>query len=213
MTDKERILLWLDNLVVYEKDYDILLRLLTTNDKFLITILKELAKGNLILDDFETVLGGPSYDRIVEEKFKQAEQVEESIRLILEANDFINNYDASIYNDIYKNLLLLPEGNEELIEEFTEEEIYSFFNNTPESNILYREHKAKLLDYYYDNIIDKNFLNRYIGVPIIPINYNDIILNEEDKKFALRKGISFEEVKKLKSLNYYYKSKGVSHGN
>ena len=75
---------------------------------------------------------------------------------------------------------------------------------------LYRIHKQKLLDLYNAGPtegIDKNFLYQYTGVPIIPINYNDVILTEDDKKFALSKGISLGEMKKIKSLSYYYRKR------
>ena len=45
-------------------------------------------------------------------------------------------------------------------------------------------------------------------VPIIPINYKDVILTEDDKLWALSKGIDISEAKKIKSLSYYYRGRG-----
>ncbi len=171
----------------------------------------ELAEGNLLLDDFETLIGGESFDNIVRDKFIQQQSIEEYLNLILTANDFIND-EGAINKEIAENFLLdlntIVNPDRTLLEEVTEEEIYSYFKNTPESSILSRINKDILLEQYYIGNIDKNFLNRYIGLPIVPINYNNIILTEEDKQFALRKGISLNEVKKMKSLRYYYKAKG-----
>ena len=211
MTTKERIFKWIDDLVVYEFDYEILVKLINSNDKFFVRIMTELAEGNLLLDDFETLIGGKSFDKIVEDKFIQQQSIEEYLNLILTANDFIHD-DGKINKEIAENFLLdlntIVNPDRTLLEEVTEEEIYSFFKNTPESSILSRINKDILLEQYYNGNIDKNFLNRYIGLPIVPINYNNIILTEEDKQFALRKGISLNEVKKMKSLRYYYKAKG-----
>lgn len=211
MTTKERIFKWIDDLVVYEFDYEILVKLINTNDKFFVRIMTELAEGNLLLDDFETLIGGASFDKIVEDKFIQQQSIEEYLNLILTANDFIND-EGAINKEIAENFLLdlntIVNPDRTLLEEVTEEEIYSYFKNTPESSILSRINKDILLEQYYNGNIDKNFLNRYIGLPIVPINYNNIVLTEEDKQFALRKGISLNEVKKMKSLRYYYKAKG-----
>ena len=211
MTTKERIFKWIDDLVVYEFDYEILVKLINTNDKFFVRIMTELAEGNLLLDDFETLIGGPSFDKIVEDKFIQQQSIEEHLNLILTANDFISD-EGAINKEIAENFLLdlntIVNPDQTLLEEVTEEEIYSYFKNTPESSILSRINKDILLEQYYNGNIDKNFLNRYIGLPIVPIDYNNIILTEEDKQFALRKGISLNEVKKMKSLRYYYKAKG-----
>lgn len=211
MTTKERIFKWIDDLVVYEFDYEILVKLINSNDKFFVRIMTELAEGNLLLDDFETLIGGASFDKIVQDKFIQQQSIEEYLNLILTANDFISDQGA-INKEIAENFLLdlntIVNPDRTLLEEVTEEEIYSYFKNTPESSILSRINKDILLEQYYNGNIDKNFLNRYIGLPIVPINYNNIILTEEDKQFALRKGISLNEVKKMKSLRYYYKAKG-----
>lgn len=211
MTTKERIFKWIDDLVVYEFDYEILVKLINTNDKFFVRIMTELAEGNLLLDDFETLIGGVSFDNIVKDKFIQQQSIEEYLNLILTANDFIND-EGAINKEIGENFLLdlntIVNPDRTLLEEVTEEEIYSYFKNTPESSILSRINKDILLEQYYNGTIDKNFLNRYIGLPIVPIDYNNIILTEEDKQFALRKGISLNEVKKMKSLRYYYKAKG-----
>lgn len=211
MTTKERIFKWIDDLVVYEFDYEILVKLINSNDKFFVRIMTELAEGNLLLDDFETLIGGKSFDKIVEDKFIQQQSIEEYLNLILTANDFISDQGA-INKEIAENFLLdlntIVNPDRTLLEEVTEEEIYSYFKNTPESSILSRINKDILLEQYYNGNIDKNFLNRYIGLPIVPINYNNIVLTEEDKQFALRKGISLNEVKKMKSLRYYYKAKG-----
>lgn len=213
MTIKEFIIRWIDNLVIYEFDYDILLKILDTNDRFFIRIMTELALGNLKLDDFETLVGGDSFDIAVKNKFETNKKLEESLSLILQANQNLRE-DDNINKQIFENLIIDTETyvdsekTKNIMEDITDEEIYSYFKNNPESSMLDRLNKKKLLDLYYNGIIDKNFLNKYIDLPVIPINYNDIILSEEDKMFALRKGISHEELKKMKSLRYYYKAKG-----
>jgi hypothetical protein len=208
MTDKELIIKWIENITLYEKDYDTLNMLLNTNDKFFVRVMTEIAKGNLYLSDFETLIGGPSYDSKLRENFMLNEKMQEDLNLILSSNDAINGYNEAINKAINENLLVSP-NNTDLVEEVMEEDIYNFFKHTPESSLLYRLHKQKLLDQYNSGVIDSGFLNKYIGVPIIPINYNDIVLTEDDKLFALSKGISLSEAKKIKSLSYYYRGRGV----
>jgi len=208
MTDKELIIKYVENLTLYEKDYDTLNLLLQTNDRFFVRVMTEIAKGNLQLSDFETVLGGPSYDKRVEENFVLSKKIQEDLNLILAANDAVNNYDERLDRSIYENLLV-GSDQVELIEEVQDEDIYNFFKHTPESSMLYRKHKANLLSLYNSGYVQPSFLNVYLGVPIIPINYNYVILTEDDKQFALSKGISLNEVKKIKSLNYYYRTKDV----
>jgi hypothetical protein len=185
--------------------------LLNTNDKFFVRAMTEIAKGNLRLSDFETLIGGYSYDEKLEEGFKLSKKMKEDLDLILSANDALTTFNESLNKSIYENLLV-SSMKEELIEEVIDEDIYNFFKYTPESSMLYRIHKQKLLDLYNKGPeagLDKNFLYQYIGVPIIPINYNDVVLTESDKEFALSKGMSFSEMKKIKSLSYYYRGKGV----
>jgi hypothetical protein len=170
----------------------------------------ELAKGNLRLSDFETVIGGPSYDKKVEEGFVLAEKMRKDLEMILSANDALTSFDEKLNKSIYENLLV-SSLHTDIIDEVVDEDIYNFFKHTPESSVLYRIHKQKLLDLYNsgpEEGIDKNFLYQYVGVPIVPINYNDVLLTEDDKKFALSKGITLDEMKKIKSLSYYYRTRG-----
>lgn len=208
MTDKELIIKWINNKTLYEKDYDTLNMLMNTNDRFFVRAMTEIAKGNLQLSDFETVIGGISYDKVVEEKFVVSMAMQEGLDLILAANDAVNNVDEELNKEIYENLIVSTDK-ADLFEELVDEDIYNFFKYTPEASLLYRIHKDKLLEQYNSGIIDKGFLNLYIGIPVIPINYNNVILNEDDKLFALSKGMSIEEIKKIKSLSYYYRGKGV----
>lgn len=210
MTNKELVIKWINNLTIYEKDYDTLNMLLKTNDRFFVRAMTEIAKGNLHLSDFETLIGGYSYDEKLRENFELTEKMKSDLELVLAANDAVTSFDENLNKSIYENLLV-SSLKEELIEEVIDEDIYNFFKYTPESSFLYRIHKQKLLDLYNAGPtegIDKNFLYQYTGVPIIPINYNDVILTEDDKKFALSKGISLGEMKKIKSLSYYYRGKG-----
>lgn len=207
---KDNIIQWIDNLVLYEKDYDTLNILMNTNDRFFIRVMTELSKGNLMLTDFETVLGGISFDEYNKNKFELMKTMEEDLNLILEANMIMNSNDNELYNQVHKNLMVSGERFD-LIEEVEQEELYDFFKNTPQSSLLYREHKNILLKLFNENKISSDFLNKYSGIPIIPINYKHIVLTEEDKKFALSKGISLDEVKKIKSLSYYYRVKGDNY--
>jgi hypothetical protein len=207
VTDKERIINWVNSLTLYEKDYDTLLMLLQTNDRFFVRVMIELSKGNLILSDFETVIGGPAYDSIVESNFVVSKKIQEDLELILGANDAIGWTNTELNKSIYEGLLVSPDKTE-LIEEVRDDELYDFFKNTPEASLLFRLHKDKMINLFNNGDVDADFLNLYVGIPVIPINYNDINLTEEDKLFALSKGISINEMKKIKSLSYYYKSKG-----
>jgi len=207
MTDKERIINWVNNLTLYEKDYDTLLMLLQTNDKFFVRVMIELSKGNLILSDFETVIGGPAYDKIVENNFVINKKIQEDLEMILGANDALSGDNVELNKSIYEGLLVSPDK-VELAEEVRDEILYDFFKNTPEANVLFRLHKDKLMDLFNKGTVDADFLSFYVGIPVIPINYTDIELTEEDKRFALSKKITLDEVKKIKSLSYYYKSKG-----
>lgn len=207
MRDKERIIKWIESIPMYSKDYDILNLLLNyTNDRFFVRIMTELAKGNILLSDFETVLGGPSYDINLLTSFERRDKIAADLELILNANDAINVSNPDLNTSIYENFIVNATETD-IVEEVEEEELYNFFKQ-PSSNLLYRIHKDKLLELFNNNTIDKNFLNLYVGVPIIPINYNDVILTETDKQFGLSKGLSMEEVKKIKSLSLYYRVRG-----
>lgn len=208
MTDKQMIIKWINNKTLYEKDYDTLNVLLHTNNRFFVRVMTEIAKGNLQLSDFETVIGGPSYDSRLKENFVLSEKMQKDLELVLSANDAINGFNEGLNKSIYENLLVESDKTA-LIEEVEEDDIYNFFKYTPEASLMYRVHKEKMLAQYNNGFIDTGFLNLYIGIPIIPINYNDVILTEDDKLFALTKGITIDEVKKIKSLNYYYRSKSV----
>jgi hypothetical protein len=207
MTDKQLILKYIENITMYEKDYDTLNMLYNTNDRFFVRVMTEIAKGNLLLSDFESLIGGPSYDTVIEDKFILSAKVQEDLNMILEANDAVTSFDEGLNKSIYENLLVST-GREALMEEVQDEEVYNFFKHTPESSLLFRIHKEKLLAQYNSGNVSPFFLNAYIGVPIIPINYNDVILTEDDKLFALSKGIDINEAKKIKSLSYYYRGKG-----
>ena len=208
MTDKELIIKYINNTTLYEKDYDTLNMLYNTNNRFFVRVMTEIAKGNLYLSDFETLIGGPSYDSRIKSKFILSEKIQEDLDLILNANDAVTSFDQGLNTSIYENLIV-SSGATALIEEVEDEEIYDFFKHTPESGLLFRIHKEKLLTQYVNGNVSPSLLNAYISVPIIPINYRDIILTEDDKLFGLSKGITMDEVKKIKSLSHYYRGKGL----
>ena len=143
MTDKELIIKRINNLSLYEKEYDILNMLLNTNDRFFVRVMTEVAKGNLRLRYFETLIGGPSYDNKLEERFILSEKIRKDLDLILAANDALTSFDEKLNKSIYENLLVSSENVQatDWIEEVIDEDIYNFFKYTPESSMLYRIHK------------------------------------------------------------------------
>lgn len=211
MNEKDIIIRWISNLVIYEKDYETLNLLLeNTNNEFFIRIMSELAHGNILIEDLEPILGGEAYDKYISDELLNVQDIEEQLMLILNANDVLSPHELSdkYRKEIYENFIILNEDNEDIIEEVSSEEIYSFFNNVPESSYLHRINKEKIRKLYEDGIINKNFLNIYLSVPIVPINYQNVILNNEEIKYAHSKDISINEMKKIKSLSLYYRSRG-----
>lgn len=220
-----------DKLVVYQKDYETLLLLLNNaDDRFFIKVLESIFNGELYLEDFERMFSDDAYANILEQNFKTQQALRREVARLLEyRNNILGEVDYTIDN-IQGKLALIKSTVPPVIvageNDYNTTDNYKEFYNTAAGEVradliyqllyssekdpyIVREAKLKLLEQFTDPTsgITEDDLLLFTDSLIIPLSYNYQVLNQSDNEFMLENRITEQEMKKIKALSIFLRTK------
>ena len=77
---REEILDAIDELVIYEKDYDVIRLLDNTDDEFFVKIIEEVVNNNLYFSDFDRMFTDSRYGSIFRTEFRVRLNLEQKLK-------------------------------------------------------------------------------------------------------------------------------------
>lgn len=146
---REEILSRIDDMIIYEKDYETILRLMRLLDsKMFTSILEEVILGNLYWSDFEDVLSDTPYSDILPDFIEKQAKLTKDIANIIEFRKTHNLNDDKII-DLKTNLGLFNDGDNtnyylEELDNLRNNIIYSILNAEKTDNVIAQAAKVKL---------------------------------------------------------------------
>jgi DNA mismatch repair ATPase MutS len=212
--NKQQMLQAIDNMKIYEKDYNTLLNLLeNADDAFFVKVLEEIFKGNLYISDFELIFSDPGYIEMLKNNIENQEELKKEI-------DRLVDYRKNILKENYSNNPLTTEIGIEKPSELNVD-IYNFYNNIVDEtrdDLIYQmletsnieaSTRYRLLQAINDpnSGITKEDILLFKNEYIIPIDHRYQILTNVDKDFMIKNNISEEQMKKIKSLSIFMRRK------
>lgn len=226
----DEILKAIDEIDIYEYDYQVIEKLLASgNNKLFTKILEEVINGELYWSDFDEYLSNTEYPNLIMSNLLNQEKLEKKLKLLI---DFRKNTNSSyVYND--DNSLFLTGASEDNtfynneISKLKENMIYRILNITPEDNEIsialknalynairnaeiYRNNDSdyefidgSIVDENGNNYdyLDYNDLLLFLYNQIIPMNYDNQILDEFDKDYMKENNLTESQMKQFKSLS------------
>lgn len=205
---RDDLLAMVDGMVIYEKDFNTLYKLLITADDLLFAkIMEEILIGHLYISDLEDIFVGSSYEDLLNQTLPiQTKLREEMTKLINFRRNVLNeagyipeitlglHQDNPDYNDIYT----------EIKDEEIDGMIYDLFNDIQRDPELVKASKIRMYDYIMsDSTFSKDDLYLFNKSYILPISFEDQILNRRDVDFMLKNNLSEDDVKKIKSVGAF----------
>lgn len=187
------ILEYIDNLPIYEKDYDLFIKLVNnTSPKLFTKIIEEMARGNIYITDFESVLPESTLNKINTQIENQAKIATKLQRLIdfRKSIDTDKNLQIAFDNPTYKAFI----EKDEIINK-----MYDYLNPYAYSGSE-RDLRLSLLEKAINNP------ETVILSPddyIVAIQYDDIELTQDDLNFMEENNLTEDDIKKIKSLSLY----------
>jgi hypothetical protein len=206
-----------NNLRLYEKDYDTLLKLMNNaDDKFFVKVLEEILNGTLYIQDFERLFEDTKYEEALYQNFENQRRIKTEItRLIDYRKNILNEVydveisttklgllrplDTSSYKDLYNTV----------DEEVREDLIYQILSVKPNDQAIVRDAKVKFLTAYENGEITHDDILLFAEDHIIPIDYRYQTLNDADNEFMYENKLTEDEMKKIKTLSLFLRRNKV----
>lgn len=207
---RDEMILRVDNLKIYEKDYETLLNLMNNTDgKFFVKVLEEILNGNLYIQDFEQIFEDKKYEEALYQNFKNQKSIKTEITRLIEYRQNIDEtYDPDIVTkqlgilrpldtSIYKDLYNVAD------KEIREDLIYQILSVKPNDQPIIRDAKAKFLSAYEAGNITYSDILLFAEDHIIPIDHRYQTLNDADNEFMFENNLTEDEMKKIKALSLF----------
>jgi hypothetical protein len=206
-----------DNMDIYERDYDTIIKLMNnTDDRFFVKVMEEVVNGNLFFSDFERVFQDDAYADILKTNLEAQAKLESDISRLI---------------DFRKNILLESYANEAattrmgMTQQFLDDKYYNFyneqsektvkelyyqlFNNTDNESEIVKAAKLRVYDTVFNQSgqLTKDDILFFKESQIIPIDASYQVLNQSDRNFMIEKNLTEDEMKKIKALSIFLKRK------
>ena len=202
----------IDNLQIHEKDYDTLLNLLNNaDDRFFVKVLEELLEGNLYLQDFERIFSDNRYENVLEQNLMTQRNLQKEIQRLI---DYRTNILKEVYDiDSFGKLGIPRQINgsfydslyETLDAEIKDDLIYQLLEVSPQDTEIIRDSKIKILSKFTSGEVSRNDILLFANSHIIPIAYEYQTLNNADNEFMYERGLTEEQMKKIKALATFFR--------
>lgn len=218
---KSEILNKIDSMILYEKDYDTIDKIMrTTSDKFFVKVLEEIFDGSLFLTDFENIFKDDSYSSIVTNNLEQQKKLrEEVLRLLYFRKNILGEeftVDAINTGLVNPGDVNVPDELRDLYNEELDDKrdaiISELFSSLPYDDDLTRASKLRLLNEYNQGRMDIEDLFLFNRSYIIPIDYNHQVITKEDQDFMKIYNLTDNDMRKIKSLSNFIKKEVVIGG-
>jgi len=207
----------IDDMIFYEDDYDIWMNLLNNaEDKFFVKVLEEILEGNLYISDFKRIFAGSSYEELIRQNIlNQDKLTKELSRLIAFRNSTDDGLDFSSRSLGIAKPDMILENNalrtiyDNVLNDIKEDALYQLLATVNTDSEIIRQAKLRIFNAVKDGIINKEELLLFVRSFIIPIDYRYQTLDISDKNFMLEHNLTEDEMKKMKALAIFMRTKGA----
>jgi len=211
---KQEILRKIDELVIYEKDYDTIRFLLNnTTDEFFVKVIEEVLLGNLFFSDFERIFPSGTYETIIKQNLETQDKLRKEIeRTIAFRREFGENSNYTIDLKNTRLGVFLPDEGTDIYNFYQDEknnvinnQIYELLETIPTDNDVVRTVKFKIYQALEEGKINKEDFLLFAKDYIVPISFENQVLDKTDIDFMVQNNLTQEQVKKIKSLSLFIK--------
>jgi hypothetical protein len=209
--NKEEILRRIDDMVIYEKDYPVLLNLLeNTDDNFFVKVLEEIFNSNLFITDFEVIFSDRQYVETLRNNIEQQEALKQEIERLVDYRKNILGETAYSNNPLTTNLGIEKSSTNnpfynEISTDVRQDLIYQMFSTSNiEASARYKILEA--INTPGSGITESDLLlfkNDYI----VPIDPRYQLLTAVDIDFMIKNNLNEDQMKKIKALSVFMKRK------
>lgn len=235
---KDEIISKIKEMTLYEKDYDIIKKILDTkNANFITAVIEEVVKGNLYWSDFDRVLPD-EYSSFLNQNLEKQKILQKDLQQVIQFR--------SQSGDFHTNTVALVEGDDGYSEEyikFRDDVLYTLIKPSKDDTDLNRSVKTKLFNYINNGkillsmsdtekekyeISESTITSTETGDVYYYINPNDILLSankllipvdrkgqiitDADKAFMLKNDCNEEEMRSIKALYMFLKYNSFLNG-
>jgi hypothetical protein len=214
---KQEMLTKIDELVIYQKDYDVIRVLLNnTSDEFFVKVIEEILLGNLYFSDFERIFPSGTYETIIKQNLESQDKLRREIERTIAFRREVENANYNIDLKNTKLGVFLPDEGSELYDFYEEErvnvidnQIYELLETIPTDNDLVRTAKFKIYEALENGDISKEDFLLFAKDYIVPISFEHQVLDKSDINFMIENNLTEEQVKKIKALSLFIKKSEI----
>lgn len=199
-------------MAIYDKDYGVLVSLLGLNDdRFLVKAIEEIASGGLRFTDFYRVFADSKYAGALEGKLEAQQRLKVEIeRTIAFRREFEGNPNYSIDPSTTRiGVTVQAAGSptkafydaSELAER--RQIIYDILSPDQADDSVVRQSKLAMYTAFQSGSISEDDLLLFARDYVVPISYENQVLNGSDLSFMVENNLTEEQVRKIKALSAF----------
>jgi hypothetical protein len=218
---KQEIIKAVQDLPIYEKDYNTILFLMNNLEpKLFVKIIEEIVEGNLFISDFERIFSDEAYSDMLKNNLEKQAELDAKMKKLINFRKTILN-DETFTLDPKTNFIGIRRVNKETDPgyEFYEEErqrvrdnlISELFYTMSNDSDIVRAVKLRLyrLILMNQSAYSPDDLLIFAKSYIIPLSIEEETLDKFDYEFMFSNGITELEMKKVKVLSKLLKRKDL----
>jgi hypothetical protein len=216
--NKSELLSAIDRLTLYEKDYESVKSLLAIgDDRFFVKVIEEIVLGNIRFTDLYRVFSDQKYSQALERNLEAQRRLKEEIeRTIAFRRETGPDPDYSIDPEtteigVTRQDSLSP--TKEFYDQLTSEEkskmVYDLLSPDQSDGPVTRQSKLAVYSAFSAGTISEEDILLFARDYIVPISYENQVLNGSDLSFMVENNLSQDQVKKIKALSVFLRRRVI----
>ncbi len=210
--NKEDLIRAVDKMAIYEKDYEVLRALLSMNDdKFLVKAIEEIALGTIRFVDFYRVFSDARYGEALERNLEAQQRLKEEIERTIAFRRKVSGDQSYTIDPSTTMIGVTVQDDDSPVKAFYDSSeslerrqlIYDLLSPDPSDDIVTSQSKLSVYEAFSRGEISRDDLLLFARDYIVPISYQNQVLNGSDRSFMVENNLTEDQMKKIKSLSSF----------
>lgn len=193
-----------ESFILYENEYDIILKMITElDDRLFVKIVEEIVLGNMSWLDFKPIFADSQYSEMQINSFEFQKNFSDRYSIFIKHINELKDL-KKINDDIDFSMLI--NTNENVISAEKRNKIYSIYLNESKDPIIKLFNNKFIKDLLDDTNTETTYNDILLSADSykVPVHYQNIDLNASDIEYAKLNNLTLDSVKKAKSLALYF---------
>ncbi len=209
---KEDLLRAVDSMAIYDKDYEAIMALMSMgDDRFFVKVIEEIVTGNMLFTDLYRLLKDQRYSQALERNLEAQQKLKTEIeRTLAFRKELEGNPNYSINPETTAIGVTVQADGSSTEAFYTSQEaqersamIYDLLSPDQSDDPVTRQAKLAMYSAFASGSITEEDLLLFARDYIVPISFENQVLNSSDLSFMVENNLTQDQMKKIKALSAF----------